>query len=70
MDENRNRLDLMLFMPIVPSAELYKSLLDLRTKLGDESGFMPYMVASNRTLLFMATEMPQSLERLKRVNNL
>ncbi|KAB7499658.1 ATP-dependent DNA helicase Q5 [Armadillidium nasatum] len=51
-------------------AELYKSLLDLRTKLGDESGFMPYMVASNRTLLFMATEMPQSLERLKRVEGM
>ncbi|RXG51500.1 hypothetical protein Avbf_09576 [Armadillidium vulgare] len=53
-----------------PNAELYKSLLDSRIKLGDESGFMPYMVASNRTLLFMATEMPQSLERLKRVEGM
>lgn len=45
--------------------ELYQSLLVVRNRLGDESGYMPYMVANNKTLLEMATALPTTSAALK-----
>ncbi|XP_076040265.1 ATP-dependent DNA helicase RecQ-like isoform X2 [Oratosquilla oratoria] len=51
-------------------AELYYSLVTLRNRLADESGFMPYMVANNRVLLILAQSRPVTVEALKKVEGM
>ena len=46
---------------------LYTELLALRSRLSDQLGVMPYMVASNRALLELAQRRPTSLRQLSRV---
>ncbi|XP_037076328.1 Werner syndrome ATP-dependent helicase homolog [Pollicipes pollicipes] len=43
---------------------LYTELLALRSRLSDQLGVMPYMVASNKTLLELARRRPSSVRRL------
>ncbi|XP_043229115.1 Werner syndrome ATP-dependent helicase homolog [Amphibalanus amphitrite] len=47
--------------------QLYTDLLALRSRLSDQLGVMPYMVASNRALLELAQRRPTSLTQLGRV---
>ncbi|KAF2349077.1 HRDC domain, partial [Trinorchestia longiramus] len=51
-------------------SSLYLSLLAVRNKLGDESGYMPYMVANNKTLLEMASSTPTSTHQLLKVEGM
>ena len=46
---------------------LYTELLALRSRLSDQLGVMPYMVASNRALLELAQRRPTSLRHLSLV---
>jgi Werner syndrome ATP-dependent helicase len=48
--------------------ELYKRLLDVRTKLASDLDCMPYMVASNATLMCMSRLKPKSLDELRNLN--
>ncbi|KAK8726097.1 hypothetical protein OTU49_010375 [Cherax quadricarinatus] len=50
--------------------ELYKSLLQLRNRLGEENGFMPYLVATNRVLLLLAQNRPATLNALRKIEGL
>uniref|UniRef100_A0A2P2I303 DNA 3'-5' helicase n=1 Tax=Hirondellea gigas TaxID=1518452 RepID=A0A2P2I303_9CRUS len=50
--------------------ELYKSLTVVRTRLADESGYMPYMVANNKTLLGMASQIPTTMQQLSQVEGM
>jgi superfamily II DNA helicase RecQ len=49
--------------------ELYKRLLDVRTKLASDLDCMPYMVASNATLMCMSRLKPKSLDELRNLNS-
>ncbi|XP_037782725.1 Werner syndrome ATP-dependent helicase homolog isoform X2 [Penaeus monodon] len=56
--------------PVDPREEelkvkLYQSLIELRNQLGEESGFMPYLVATNRVLLQLAQTRPSTLSALR-----
>ncbi|XP_063609870.1 uncharacterized protein LOC134783798 [Penaeus indicus] len=56
--------------PVDPREEelkvkLYQSLIALRNQLGEESGFMPYLVATNRVLLQLAQARPSTLSALR-----
>ena len=48
--------------------QLYKELIDVRNKLGDKCGYMPYMIASNKTLLSLTEIRPTSIEQLGKSN--
>jgi len=37
----------------------------VRTKVGDDTGYPPYMIANNKTLMVMSEVMPTSIETLK-----
>ncbi|XP_064101389.1 bifunctional 3'-5' exonuclease/ATP-dependent helicase WRN-like isoform X2 [Macrobrachium nipponense] len=50
--------------------ELYKSLLELRNQLGEEIGFMPYLVATNRVLLLVTEQRPTTLKALRKVEGM
>ncbi|KAG7168293.1 Werner syndrome ATP-dependent helicase-like [Homarus americanus] len=50
--------------------ELYKSLLKLRNRIGDETGFMPYLVATNRVMLLLTSEKPTTLDALRKTEGL
>ncbi|XP_045583670.1 ATP-dependent DNA helicase RecQ [Procambarus clarkii] len=50
--------------------ELYKSLLKLRNRLGEENGFMPYLVATNRILLLLTQDRPTTLNALRKIEGL
>ncbi|KAK3858350.1 hypothetical protein Pcinc_035461 [Petrolisthes cinctipes] len=51
-------------------AELYRSLVKLRNQLGEETGFLPYMVAPNKVLLLLAQDRPTSLEALRKIEGM
>ncbi|XP_018008560.1 Werner syndrome ATP-dependent helicase homolog isoform X2 [Hyalella azteca] len=55
---------------IIYKTELYRSLLVLRNKLGDDSGYMPYMVAHNKTLLGIASSLPCNTQQLLQVEGM
>ncbi|CAL4094160.1 unnamed protein product, partial [Meganyctiphanes norvegica] len=50
--------------------ELYNSLIALRNRLGDESGFMPYLVANNRLLVSFTQERPTTITQLRKVEGM
>ncbi|XP_068210386.1 ATP-dependent DNA helicase RecQ-like [Palaemon carinicauda] len=50
--------------------ELYKSLLELRNHLGEEIGFMPYLVATNRVVLHVTELRPTTLKALRKVEGM
>lgn len=45
--------------------ELYKSLLELRNCIADETNFMPYLVATNKTILILTQQRPTTLAGLR-----
>ncbi|KAK4288530.1 hypothetical protein Pmani_038442 [Petrolisthes manimaculis] len=51
-------------------ADLYRSLVQLRNQLGEETGFLPYMVAPNKVLLLLAQDRPTSLEALRKIEGM
>lgn len=50
--------------------ELYKSLIELRNRMGEEIGFMPYLVASNKVLLLLTQKRPTTLEALRKTEGM
>ncbi|ROT77547.1 putative Werner syndrome ATP-dependent helicase-like isoform X2 [Penaeus vannamei] len=61
--------------PVDPREEelkvkLYQSLIELRNQLGEETGFMPYLVATNRVLLQLAQTRPSTLSTLRKTEGI
>ncbi|XP_063879949.1 bifunctional 3'-5' exonuclease/ATP-dependent helicase WRN-like isoform X2 [Scylla paramamosain] len=50
--------------------ELYKSLLELRNSLADEINFMPYLVATNKTMLLLTQKRPTTLSSLRTIEGM
>ncbi|KAG0716015.1 Werner syndrome ATP-dependent helicase [Chionoecetes opilio] len=50
--------------------ELYKSLLELRNSLADEINFMPYLVATNKTMLLLTQQRPTTLSTLQTIEGM